>query len=185
MNYTLGSLIIVALTSHHCQRLVTITQFQMIISHCYKGTSVRIIGADSGSIPTPFPPHFHPPCLPSPPPSSALSAAPLGEVEAQDRKNQISLLSYILMTDGLVKVSEVLANFCLIPINFKGLKEEALAIKITFVVLMDSGCFYSMCLLAPWLCLVLVCGPPREHNNPHSVRDFDEWWTSCKEEAEW
>lgn len=37
------------------------------------------------------------------------------------------------MTDGLVKVTEVLAIFCLIPINFNGLKGEALAIKITFV----------------------------------------------------
>lgn len=51
------------------------------------------------------------------------------------------------MTNGLVKVNEVLANFCLIPINFKGRKEEALAIKITFVVLMDIGCFYSKCTL--------------------------------------
>lgn len=45
------------------------------------------------------------------------------------------------MTDGIVKVREVLADFCLSPVNFNGLKEEALVIKITFLFSMDTGCF--------------------------------------------
>ncbi|KAI9521069.1 hypothetical protein NQZ68_010771 [Dissostichus eleginoides] len=102
------------------------------------GTSVRIIGADCGSIPSPLP---HPP--PHPPPNNPLVCSvccSMGEVEAQD-KNQISFLSYNLMTDGPVKVREVLGGFCLILINFNGLREEALDIQITFVFPMDTDCF--------------------------------------------
>lgn len=40
------------------------------------------------------------------------------------------------MTDGLVKVAEVLDNLCWIPINFSSLKEEALVIKIAFVFML-------------------------------------------------
>lgn len=42
--------------------------FQMSIPHCYRDISVRIIGADSGSIPTPLPHHPPPTHFPLPAP---------------------------------------------------------------------------------------------------------------------
>lgn len=52
-------------------------------SHCYRGTSVRIIWANSGSIPTPLP---HPPSsFPLPTPSHLFCLPLHGGVEARER----------------------------------------------------------------------------------------------------
>lgn len=100
------------MSKHHS---ISHEHLSLLQGHVSQSASSELILGQSPTHPTSsYPPSSS--SFPFPPPSSAVCCSVGGG--GGTRKNQISFLSYVFMTDGPVKVREVLANFGPSPINF-------------------------------------------------------------------